>query len=225
MENYYLVLGVKRDATREQIKSAYRRRAKELHPDCCPGSSQPFIEVQQAYEVLSDPERRRAYDDRASPVPSPMRPVQSTRPKQEWGWDRPAEPLIPSDAGDRGRTSSFFARHSLDRQPWPFPGGLDWSQEEGLEVIPIDVTLTPEQAWRGGQIGLVLPVRVECPECGGGGIASWWTCRRCSGSGALVREQQVTISFPGGLANGSIRTVSLAGIGLQVSLRIAFHVS
>ena len=62
---YYEVLGVARDATAEQIKTAYRRLAKELHPDHHAGDvakEQRFKVVTAAYEVLSDPERRRAYD-------------------------------------------------------------------------------------------------------------------------------------------------------------------
>ncbi len=64
MKNYYAILGVRRNATTDQIKRAYRRLAKQYHPDVNPSpeAHRIFIEVQEAYEVLSDPVRRQQYD-------------------------------------------------------------------------------------------------------------------------------------------------------------------
>ena len=61
---YYSVLGVRRDAAPEEIKRAYRRLARELHPDVNPDpqTQERFKEITQAYEVLSDPEKRQLYD-------------------------------------------------------------------------------------------------------------------------------------------------------------------
>jgi molecular chaperone DnaJ len=64
-KDYYSVLGVPRDASQEDVKRAFRRLARETHPDANPGDPQAeagFREVAEAYEVLSDPERRRRYD-------------------------------------------------------------------------------------------------------------------------------------------------------------------
>jgi molecular chaperone DnaJ len=63
MKNYYLILGVESDVTMEQIRAAYLRQAKDLHPDYYGQDIGPFIDLQEAYAVLSDPARRRAYDD------------------------------------------------------------------------------------------------------------------------------------------------------------------
>jgi molecular chaperone DnaJ len=64
-KDFYLILQVRREASPEGIRSAYRRRARELHPDKSGTGSEPFLELQEAYSVLSDPAQREAYDYRA----------------------------------------------------------------------------------------------------------------------------------------------------------------
>lgn len=61
-KNYYLVLGITSDATLDDIKEAYRRLAKEFHPDHYGDNHSPFLAIQEAYSVLSDPVRRRTHD-------------------------------------------------------------------------------------------------------------------------------------------------------------------
>ena len=90
--DYYEVLGVDRDAAEAEVKKAFRRLARELHPDVNdhdPEAEEKFKEAAEAYEVLSDPERRQAYD--AYGARGPARPAAS----------RPAAP-----ASARSRTSS-----------------------------------------------------------------------------------------------------------------------
>jgi len=82
-KNYYVILGIASDSTPEEIKAAFRRRALELHPDTSGLESQPFLEVQEAYGVLSDPERRRRYDRQTQPNAARRRP-----------WGPAAEPLV-----------------------------------------------------------------------------------------------------------------------------------
>ncbi len=80
--NYYVILGVATNATPEEIKAAFRRRARESHPDTSGLESGLFLEVPEAYGVLSDPERRREHD------------VQVVSRVRRRPWRPTAEPLV-----------------------------------------------------------------------------------------------------------------------------------
>ncbi len=92
--DYYLVLGIASDASQTDIKDAYRRLAKTYHPDHYKGNSRQFQDIQEAYDVLSDPDRRKVHDVQMQNVrPAPRKPV----------FSGPLEPLIPEPRGE-----SFF---------------------------------------------------------------------------------------------------------------------
>src|SRR3954471_24282757 len=86
-KSYYLILGVSSDASAEEIRTAFHRRAQELHPDHSGLDAGPFIELQQAYQVLSDPGRRVEYD-RQNSRSDLARSALDSRP----------EPLVPNRA-------------------------------------------------------------------------------------------------------------------------------
>jgi curved DNA-binding protein CbpA len=92
--DYYLVLGIASDASQTVIKDAYRRLAKTYHPDHYKGNSGPFQDIQEAYDVLSDPDRRKAHDAKMK-IHRPARPGPT--------FSEPLEPLIPETRGE-----SFF---------------------------------------------------------------------------------------------------------------------
>jgi molecular chaperone DnaJ len=102
--DYYLILGIASNASQAEIKDAYRRLAKTYHPDHYKGNSRPFQDIQEAYDVLSDPDRRRANDAKAPPC-GPVR--------KEPSFSGPLEPLVPEPKGE-----SFF-------RPAPLYQGID----------------------------------------------------------------------------------------------------
>ena len=104
LPNYYTILRIRSDAAPEEVRTAYRRLAKQSHPDAG-GSSEAFQTVQEAYEVLSDPVSRRRYDAaRRSRLPRAVAVEPLPRP----------EPLIPPEALRPARTSSVHASNPLE---------------------------------------------------------------------------------------------------------------
>ena len=93
-KDYYLILRLTPEAVAEEIRSAYRRLAIELHPDLSGIGSDQFLELQEAYSVLSDPKRRAVYDREAEEIP--IRRTDLARPKETViGRRHSAEPLTP----------------------------------------------------------------------------------------------------------------------------------
>lgn len=231
-KNYYFILGVPSTASLSEIKSAYRRLAKEFHPDYHGKSCEPFLEIQEAYSVLSDPLRRSAYDHtdrdggkkRAREHPRPMRePVQ----------DEP-EPLIPEqghiDLGKASRANPFHACRPLFDEP--FNRLFDHfstsalPKAEGRQNLNAVITLTPEQALRGGQARLSVPSRLSCPSCHGRGGVGFYECRRCRGRGVITGEQPIVINYPPGIADNRVVHLSLDRYGMRnLYLTVHFRIS
>lgn len=95
-KNFYGILGIKPDATANQIKSAYREQVKQLHPDYYGENAEPFRELQEAYTVLSDPEKRQKYDEQLSrrQRPRPTRSTSGVSPIEPISPQRKASPIV-----------------------------------------------------------------------------------------------------------------------------------
>ena len=173
MADYYELLGVGRDATPDEIKKAYRRLARELHPDTNPDPSaeERFKEINAAYETLSDPERRQRYD------------LFGEQPGTGQGGFDPFGGGGFGDIFDAffGGSSPFGGQR---RGPAGPPRGAD------LEVA-IDLDFV--EAVFGASHDLSVRVPVSCSTCGGSGAepgTSPVTCDQCGGSGQVRRVRQ-----------------------------------
>jgi molecular chaperone DnaJ len=167
--DYYAVLGVARSATPEEIKKAYRRLARQLHPDVNPDEEERFKEVTKAYEVLSDPQKRELHDLGGDPFST------------GGGFG--------SGFGFSDIMDAFFGGGAGARGPRP-------RQRRGQDaLIRVDIELA--DATFGVTRELQVDTAVTCPTCSGAGArpgTSPRTCEVCHGRGEV---QQVTRSFLG----------------------------
>ena len=229
-KNYYLILGITEDASREDIRAAFRQRAMELHPDRSGMESGPFQEVQEAYSVLGDPERRRRYDrdygDRRGRQGRGAEPLVPERPPAEPF--RPVEPargfrdLSPLESFE-SFTPSFdelFERFWGNFEPWGRP------KAERLESLTVEVVISPEEARFGSRVRVRIPARARCAECGGHGSVGFYECWHCEGRGALMTEYPVAVSVPPGTRDGDAVRIPLTQFGIEnFYLTLLFRVS
>ena len=232
-KNYYIILGIPSKSSQEEIKSAYRRLAKEFHPDHYGKNHSPFLNVQEAYTVLSDPVRRRAYD---AALVSNRKKQQHFRKPEPMGrqYKGEVEPLIPEkgpvDLGDASLAKSFqIHRPSLevlfDRFFSNFSEG-ERTKGERPENLSVIITLTPEQAFRGGHVRLYVPAQVQCPRCYGRGGIGYYECWRCSGAGKLTGEYPILINYPPGISDKHTVQISLDRYGIRnLYLTVNFRIS
>jgi molecular chaperone DnaJ len=232
-KNYYVVLGITADASAEDVKAAFRRRALELHPDRSGKDRTPFQEAQEAYSVLADPERRRQYDGqrrassaRARPAPRSAEPM-----VQERGRAEPLRPVAPARAlRELSLMQSFeMYRPSFDELFDRFWGNfavLGRPKAEELESLTVEVGVSPEEAQDGGHVRVWLPTRAECTACGGHGAIGDYECWRCGGHGSLTAEYPVDVGYPPGIRDGYALRIPLARFGIQnFYLTVLFRVS
>ena len=180
MADYYELLGVSRTATAEEIKKAYRKKARELHPDANPGdqvAEDKFKQVAQAYEVLSDADTRARYD-------------------------RFGEAGVGSAAGGPNLGDMFTGGGFGDLFDAFFGGGggpfggagrggpAGPPRGQDLEVVA-DITFA--QAVFGATVPVEVRTALRCEECGGSGAGSGTqpvTCSECNGRGQVQRVRQ-----------------------------------
>lgn len=178
--DYYEILGIDKSATPEEIKKAYRRKAKECHPDLHPDdptAEEKFKEVNDAYEVLSDSDKRAKYDRFGHAGVDPTY-GDAGQPGQGFGG-------MDFDLGDI--FSSFFG------------GGFGGSQRSNPNApqrgsdIQSGVTISFEEAAKGCKKTIEIPRIEVCDECSGTGAArgtTTQTCPQCGGRGQVHTQQQ-----------------------------------
>lgn len=229
-EDLYEIIGVSRDATADEIKRAFRRKAMECHPDRNqddPTAEESFKRLNEAYRVLCDPQERAYYD-------------RTGRTNQR---QNSSDPF-----GFGGNPSEIF--EELFSQF--FGGGFRGSKtgdQKGNDVR-LNIRISFDDSAKGTQARIRVPRKETCPECGGSGagpgtgsetcpvcngkgrtefnqgfISFTRTCKRCSGAGRVIRrkcsncagaglvscERELTVKVPAGIRDGS--SLKLAGEG------------
>jgi molecular chaperone DnaJ len=231
--DYYATLGVRRDASADEVKKAYRRLARELHPDVNPDpeTQEKFKEITQAYEVLSDPKKREMYDLGADPFASgggagaggfggagfPFSDIMDA-------FFGTATSRGPRSRARRGRNATL--RVELDLAETAFGTTRELSIDtavtcatcEGSGCAPGTHPETCETCHGRGEVqqvqrsflGQVMTAR-PCPACGGFGSVIRNPCTECSGDGRVRTRRTVKVKIPAGVENGI--HIQLAGEG------------
>lgn len=221
--DYYEVLGVARGAPEAEIKKAYRKLARKLHPDVNPGDAtaqKKFQEVQEAYEVLQDAEKRKAYDRFGHAGPRPEEGPEGAS----------------FDFGDFSRSAGSsgypdFASLFGDL----FRGGGAEGAFRGAGPMAADARASMEIPFRvalfGGTLQLQTTRRIVCPTCQGRGRKGKAPCPTCHGQGRVASLEKLKVNVPAGIHDGG--TIRIPGKGdmgadgssgdLYVTIRVSPH--
>jgi molecular chaperone DnaJ len=235
-KDYYVVLGVERNASDEEIKKAFRKLARKYHPDVNPNDNtaeEKFKEVNEAYEVLSDPEKRRLYDQFGHDgINNSFGGQGGFGGAADFGGFSDIFEMFfgggPSAAGQkrpqRGRDLRVDLSLSFEEAAFGLEKEIELSRWEtcptckGSRAKPGTKPITCLQCQGTGQIGMTQrtpfghfqTVKV-CPRCGGEGKTIPTPCPKCNGQGQIRRKRQVNIKIPAGVDSGS--RIRLTGEG------------
>jgi len=240
--DYYKVLGVAESATDKDISRAYRKLAKQYHPDANPGSEDKFKEISAAYDVLDDPAKRKEYDEvrRMGPAGNPFAGPGGGGPgfTTNFKVDDLGDLLGGIFGRGNGRTrragTTASARKGADVE-----AALHLSFNDAVNGVTTTVNITTEvtcstcggMGSRPGTAPTVCSVCAgrgvvndnqgmfsfsqPCATCGGTGLQVKDPCPTCHGKGTEVKARQVRVRIPAGVEDGQrIRVKGRGGLGV-----------
>mgnify|MGYP001761181717 FL=1 len=172
-KDFYDILGVKPRASERDIKSAYRKKARDMHPDKHPDKAEAFMDVSEAYQILSDPELRRIYDARGADA------ALQHQARKENGHADPFDAFRQFFGGGGG------SGHMHDETP------------KGPNKM-YDAEVSLKDLYLGRSFTVAHKRHVVCPACFGSGAHSTsdiHTCKACDGQGMQLHRQQIMPGF------------------------------
>jgi molecular chaperone DnaJ len=199
-KDYYAVLGVAKGSSQKEVRQAYRRLARQHHPDVNPGdkaAESRFKEINAANEVLSDPEKRKKYDRYGDQ----WQYAEQIEEMRKQGGGRPSRTAgdgVRFEFGDLGDLGDVFGNI--------FGGTRRTARPRNIEQ-PVEVTL--EEAFGGTARTLQLAMEEPCATCGGQGQLAGAVCHVCQGSGVALKSRRLEVKIPAGVDSGS--RVRIAG--------------
>jgi len=214
----YSILGVSRSASDKEIRQAFRRLARKWHPDVNPGNGEAeakFKEMNAAFEVLSDPEKRKKYDRygdqwmHADQIEEMQRRQGGARRSSSNGQSFRFEGGEGFDLGDLFGADAGGASHGAGRFDSLFRRGAGRQRGQDVEA---EVRVTLEEAYAGTRRTIELRAGEEpCRVCSGSGQIAGATCHVCRGTGVATPLRRVEVDVPAGVQDG--QRIRLAGQG------------
>ena len=219
-EDFYSTLGVGRNASQKDVRSAYRRLARKFHPDVNSGDAEAgerFKRINEAYQVLSDEKTRRDYDE----FGENWRHAEQAR---NFGGRGPFGPRTGPrvrhfDLGDLGGFGGLGDLGDLfgfgSRAAGPRPGRPRARAQE------TDVQITLAEAFNGATRVVSYEAARPCDSCGGTGRRGSAVCAACRGAGAEVRPARLEVKIPPGIDDGGrIRVRPAPDVELSLRVRV-----
>jgi len=223
----YAVLEIPKTASQDEVRKAYRKLARKYHPDRNPGAKgaaaeERFKEISSAHDVLSDPERRKLYDEFGVEAMQPGFDPQRARTYRRWadneqGFSFGGAPgfefgFDPRARSRRRRGAASNAGSFADIFEM-FGGGAEEAPAEPRHLEhPIEVDFL--DAIRGTTLQATVRRPVPCAECDGSGRKGRRACTTCGGTGSTEKLEHLAVKIPPGVRDGS--RVRVSGKGGQV---------
>lgn len=217
--DYYAVLGISRQASDKEIKQAYRKLARQYHPDVNPNDKNAesrFREINEAYTVLSDPEKRKRYDE----LGANWDKVQTESAPRRGGHTFHFTPGSTTGTfenlfGSGGGFSDFFQAFFGGDQGF----SMGRQTEPSADTYEIEVTL--DEAYHGTAKTFVIPLKFPCARCGGRGTVRRSLCPDCKGQRSYAVQKNVEVRIPRGIREG--QTLRLMPEGQEIHLKVKFR--
>ena len=222
-KDYYQILAVPRTAGDADIKKAFRKLAREYHPDVAKNKKQAeekFKEINEAYEVLSDSAKRKKYDELGANWSS------GAEFRAPPGWESRGRGGFPGH-GPRGEEYEFhfggtgfsdffeqlFGSRGQGSAGFGRSGGFaeeDLAAERGRDIEG-DIMVTLEEAMQGSLRAVSVRHGTRCEQCGGSGERSGHLCNVCRGTGQVAKTDTYQVKIPAGVTEG--QRLRIAGRG------------
>ena len=208
--DYYDILAVPRTATADEIKKAYRRLARQYHPDLHSGPKkaqmeQKFKELNEAHEVLGDPETRKKYD-RYGHRWQEAEAYEQARQKAGAGAEMGPEFTFGEEQDFGDIFQSIFGKGSRTGSGSAFRGFATPGAD-----LETGVQLTLREVLTGVTRRIQLAEKVPCQACGGTGLQRGRPCAACDGTGSQTEHRTIEVKIPAGVQDGT--RVRVAGKG------------
>ena len=208
--DYYQILGVNRNASEKEIKQAYRRLARKHHPDLNPGDKSAearFKEMNAAYEVLSNPEKRKKYDQFGDQWEYADQFAKAGGQQGvRWDTGKGGTTFEYGDVSGLGDIlSSLFGDAGMGSR-------MRHGPQRGQDVeSPVEISL--EEAYHGSKRVIQLQTTDPCMACEGTGRVGNRVCTMCGGAGGKAIPRRLEVKIPPGVKDGS--RIRMAGEGAR----------
>ncbi len=206
MKDYYMILGLPRNCSQNQIKSAYRKKAQLYHPDCSKShDASRFREIQEAYENIGCEEKRNAYD--AKFLQQESKPVLKSR----------------TSAVD---VDFFFANEFSQLDSWQNLFNYFFCHETDCVSVQrsnydLEVILSRKEAVSGLTLPIKIPLSRTCPACNGFTSILFSDCYFCHGRGVISEYLSIDLQIPAGIKNFSYLILTIPHYGrLNILIKI-----